>query len=80
MKILSGCRHHPDCFTCPFVDCILGDDAYRDFSKERTRERHMAIAQTARADGLLAAEREYGVTTRTIYRALRDNRQIGGLK
>lgn len=21
----SGCKHHKDCFTCPFVDCILNE-------------------------------------------------------
>ena len=20
----NGCHHHPDCFTCPYQDCLLG--------------------------------------------------------
>jgi len=22
----TGCKHHDDCFTCPFPDCICGDN------------------------------------------------------
>ncbi|MBA7578280.1 hypothetical protein ES708_20142 [subsurface metagenome] len=24
----SGCRHHPDCFTCPFPDCIAANTEF----------------------------------------------------
>lgn len=27
MQVENGCKHHPDCFTCPFHDCILQDAA-----------------------------------------------------
>ena len=30
----NGCRHFPDCFTCPFPDCIAGQNGLVAKSKK----------------------------------------------
>ena len=64
----NGCQHHPDCFTCPFPDCVLSrKDMARKWLQER---RDRLVLQEVERENLtpeVAAER-LGVTVRTYYR------------
>ena len=57
----SGCKHHPDCFTCPFPDCIADapigvEKATRLAKKARILElydqQHLTVPEIVRETGL----------------------------
>lgn len=35
---MNGCNHHPDCFTCPFPDCIASSREVRVWDADEERE------------------------------------------
>ena len=60
-KIVSGCKHYPDCFTCPFPDCVAdapigGEKATRLVKKARILElhtqQHLTVPEIVRETGL----------------------------
>lgn len=47
----NGCRHHDDCFTCPFADCIAGNKSASYIAKEGLRD--------SKAKAMLLAKRMF---------------------
>jgi len=38
--MLNGCRNHPDCFSCPFPDCIASARKANPEAQRRYRQAH----------------------------------------
>ena len=63
----NGCRHHSDCFTCPFDDCIDGI-LYKEkvtMSRAVRNQAHALYRQGKTAKEVMA---ELGVSQVTAYR------------
>lgn len=43
-----GCKYHPDCFTCPFRDCIKGQKYDKDAMTHYGQHRTSVALETAR--------------------------------
>ncbi len=67
----NGCKHHKDCFSCPFDDCVEGT-IYN--SKRVVCRTLKAQAQALRKQGKKVCEimEMLGVSQRTAYRYLKE--------
>lgn len=41
-----GCRYHPDCFTCPFRDCIKGQKYDKEYMSKYGQQKAQTQLQT----------------------------------
>ena len=68
MFMENGCQHYDDCFTCPFPDCVLGNQIQARKWVGIYRDRQaLAKVEFDNPTSEVAAER-LGVTVRTYYR------------
>lgn len=53
VPIESGCRHHPDCFTCPLPECAYGITAEAEAKREQKRMEQLRqeMRESVEADG-----------------------------
>lgn len=70
----NGCHNHPDCFTCPYDDCIVGD---------RAAGYHKPLEETAREleqQGLIIREiaQTLGKTAKQVRRYLKKGKEMTG--
>lgn len=76
----DGCHLHNHCLTCPLPRCFYDEPAY--LTKERAREtaeRNRKIAAAAESTGktLTQLTEQFGVSRRTVSRALASVRKAG---
>lgn len=64
----NGCLAHPDCDTCPFAVCWLEDGSV--LKKQAEEAWRGEVARTVRISGVAEAAQVYGVSARTVKRAL----------
>jgi len=71
----KGCQYHPDCFTCPFPDCVKPQDGKG--TKRFHGKTRLTVQRLAR-QGLKPEEisGQLGISLRTVYRGLRDGVDI----
>lgn len=62
----KGCQHWPDCFTCPFFDCILSLGHPRAKSIQARRRRIQRLLEYRMPVGEIA--RTLGISKVTVYR------------
>jgi len=67
----NGCKHHPDCFSCPFDDCIDGMiyDSKRIMCQKLTAQAHALFKQ---GKAVREVMNTLGVSQRTAYRYLKE--------
>jgi hypothetical protein len=67
----NGCAHHPDCFSCPFDDCVEGTIHNSQRAMCRTLK---AQTQALRKQGKKVCEimDTLGISQRTAYRYLKE--------
>lgn len=63
----NGCELHPDCFTCPFTDCM------KTTARTQKRLQRNQVIRDRRKKGVAVQElvAEFGVSRSTVQRALR---------
>lgn len=69
----NGCSAHADCFSCPFLDCIAGQNFAvggdgRPVIKANRRERVLAAARVGRPVRDVAEE--FGMTEKAVRKVL----------
>lgn len=67
----NGCKHYPDCFSCPFDDCIDGMiyDSKRVLCQTLKQQAHALYKQGRAVREVMEV---LGVSQRTAYRYLRE--------
>jgi hypothetical protein len=60
LPVSSGCRLAPDCFTCPFPDCIAQET---DISPQSKRYHRMPAGERKERNALIKKDLDMGMTT-----------------
>jgi len=66
----TGCKLHDDCLTCPFPYCIY--DIKRGAIRKATMQRSAIIKQMAKSCSIEDIAKQFGVSVRTVQRALKE--------
>lgn len=78
----TGCHVHPACLTCPLPRCVYDEtkEEYLASVSARDAEIYAAAQQQQAEDGydVMALARQFGVSRRTIHRAIARIREQSG--
>jgi hypothetical protein len=74
----EGCELAGSCLDCPFSQCIYDQPGGRQHWLKRARDREIARKYTTEAKGVKELALEFGVSQRTVQRALKKTISSGG--
>jgi len=75
----EGCEMAGSCLSCPFSRCIYDQPGGRQHWLRRARDREMARQFTAEGKGVKELALEFGISQRTVQRALKKTLSSGGM-
>ena len=73
----TGCEVHRSCLTCPLVRCRYDEPGGARKVASEQRDRSIVLMQR-RGENVEGIARRFGVSRRTVFRALAKARQAGG--
>ena len=75
----QGCELAGSCLDCPFSRCIYDQPGGRQHWLKRARDREIARKYTTEDKGVKELALEFGVSQRTVQRALKKTIRSGGI-
>jgi hypothetical protein len=75
----EGCELAGSCLDCPFPQCIYDQPGGRQHWLKGARDREIARKYTTEAKGVKELALEFGVSQRTVQRALKKTIRSGGI-
>ena len=75
----EGCELASSCLSCPFSRCIYDQPGGRQHWLRRARDREMARQFTVEGKGVKELALEFGISQRTVQRALKKTLYSGGM-
>jgi DNA-binding transcriptional ArsR family regulator len=75
----QGCELADSCLDCPFSQCIYDQPGGRQHWLKRARDREITRKYTTEDKGVKELALEFGVSQRTVQRALKKTIRSGGI-